>query len=102
MIRGNLNLLPTGERYLYDGENRQVVYCPGFVSEADCSNPAVMLGKTFYYYDGEGRRVGKVSGAVTQVFVYDAQGRLAAEYGGSSEVSGTHYVTVDHLGTTRA
>jgi len=101
--RGNLNLLPTGERYLYDGENRQVVYCAGFVSEADCGNPAVTLGKTFYYYyDGEGRRVGKVSGAVTQVFVYDAQGRLAAEYGGSSEVSGTHYVTVDHLGTTRA
>jgi len=99
--RGNLNLLPTGERYLYDGENRQVVYCAGFVSEADCGNPAVTLGKTFYYYDGEGRRVGKVSGAVTQAFVYDAQGRLAAEYGGSSEVSGTHYVTADHLGTTR-
>jgi len=78
-----------------------VVYCAGFVSEADCGNPAVTLGKTFYYYDGEGRRVGKVSGAVTQVFVYDAQGRLAAEYGGSSEVSGTHYVTADHLGTTR-
>jgi RHS repeat-associated protein len=101
MIRGNLNLLPTGERYLYDGENRQVVYCPGFVSEADCSNPAVMLGKTFYYYDGEGRRVGKVNGAVTQVFVYDARGQLAAEYGGSPEVTGTHYVTADHLGTTR-
>ena len=99
--RGNLTLLPTGERFLYDGENRQVVYCTGFVSEVDCGNPAVTLGKTFYYYDGEGRRVGKVSGAVTQVFVYDARGQLAAEYGGSVEVSGTHYVTADHLGTTR-
>jgi len=71
------------------------------VSAADCSNPAVTLGKTFYYYDGEERRVGKVSGAVTQVFVYDARGQLAAEYGGSVEVSGTHYVTADHLGSTR-
>ena len=99
--RGNLNLIPTGERYLYDGENRQVVYCAGFVSEADCNNPTVTLGKTFYYYDGEGRRVGKVSGAVTQIFVYDALGRLAAEYGGSAEMSGNHYVTADHLGSTR-
>jgi RHS repeat-associated protein len=61
----------------------------------------VTLGKTFYYYDGEGRRVGKVSGAVTQIFVYDARGRLAAEYGGQTEMSGTHYITSDHLGTTR-
>jgi hypothetical protein len=59
------------------------------------------LGKTFYYYDGEGRRVGKVSSGVMEIFVYDARGQLAAEYGGTSEVTGTHYLTVDHLGSTR-
>ena len=35
------------------------------------------------------------------MFVYDARGQLAAEYGGAAEVSGTHYVTADHLGTRR-
>ena len=99
--RGNLTLLPTGERYVYDGENRQVVYCASFVSEADCNNPAVTIGKTFYYYDGEGRRVGKVSGAVTEAYVYDARGRLAAEYGGPAVETATHYLTADHLGSTR-
>jgi RHS repeat-associated protein len=99
--RGNLALLPTGERYVYDGENRQVVYCAGFVSEADCNNPAVTIGKTFYYYDGEGRRVGKVSGSVTEAYVYDARGQVAAEYGGPAVETATHYVTADHLGSTR-
>jgi len=81
--RGNLALLPTGERYVYDGENRQVLYCAGFVSVADCGNWAVTIGKTFYYYDGEGRRVGKVGGgAVLEIYAYDARGQLAAEYGG--------------------
>src|SRR3970040_466716 len=106
--RGNLALLPTGERNdidmsfrVYDGESRQVVYCANFVSEADCNNPAVTIGKTFYYYDGEGRRVGKGSGAGTAAYVYDARGRLAAEYGGPAVETATHYLTADHLGSTR-
>jgi len=99
--RGNLTSIPTDERYIYDGENRQVAYCGSTVSPSDCTNPAVSLGKTFYYYDGEGRRVGKVSSGVMEIFVYDARGRLAAEYGGTSEVTGTHYLTADHLGSTR-
>ena len=88
------------DQYLSDGENRQVVYCAGFVSEADCTNPAVTIGKTFYYYDGEGRRVGKVSGAVTEAHVYDARGLLAAEYGGAPVETATHYLAADHLGST--
>ena len=78
-----------------------MVYCASFVSEPDCNNPAVTIGKTFYYYDGEGRRVGKVSGAVTEAYVYDAHGRLAAEYGGPAVETATHYLTADHLGSTR-
>jgi RHS repeat-associated protein len=35
------------------------------------------------------------------VFVYDARGRLMAEYGGPQTGSGLQYVTTDHLGSTR-
>jgi RHS repeat-associated protein len=33
--------------------------------------------------------------------VYDAFGRLAAEYGGTADPVGTEYLTADHLGSTR-
>ena len=35
------------------------------------------------------------------VFVYDAMGELAAEYGGTVDVAGTQYVASDMLGSTR-
>ncbi len=59
-----------------------------------------------YFYDGDGRRVKKVVGTVTTVFVYNVAGQLIAEYttdpvppaaGGG----GTSYLTADHLGSTR-
>jgi len=44
----------------------------------------------------------KTVGSTTTVFVYDAGGRLAAEYGGpANPLSGTTYLTGDHLGSTR-
>ena len=45
---------------------------------------------------GSSGREGKM-----EIFIYDARGRLAAEYGGTTEEIGTHYLTVDHLGSTR-
>jgi YD repeat-containing protein len=58
--------------------------------------------RTTYSYDGEGRRVKKVAGGNTTVFVYDAAGQLAAEYSTEEPAGiGTQYVTVDHLGSTR-
>jgi RHS repeat-associated protein len=68
----------------YDAENRLVSSTLNSVT-------------TTYAYDGEGRRVKK--GSV--VMVYDAFGRLAAEYGGTAEPVGTEYLTADHLGSTR-
>ena len=66
-------------------------------------------GGARYDYDGQGRRVRKVRGAQVTVFVYDAHGRLAAEYsdgadtdGGADAAGGTSYLTQDHLGSTRA
>jgi RHS repeat-associated protein len=46
--------------------------------------------------------VKKTSGGTTTVFVYDAQGQLAAEYSsGAGSGAGRNYLTVDHLGSTR-
>lgn len=57
---------------------------------------------TEYRYDGEGRRVTKQTGTEpVTTFVYDAFGGLAAEYGTAPAETGTHYITADHLGSTR-
>jgi RHS repeat-associated protein len=59
-------------------------------------------GGSSYVYDGDGRRVKKVVGAAVTVFVYDASGRVVAEYGGAQAQSGgVSYVTQDYLGSTR-
>jgi RHS repeat-associated protein len=57
-----------------------------------------------YSYDGDGHRVKKAasSGVETTVFVYDALGRLAAEYADARpDTHGTSYLTADTLGSTR-
>jgi RHS repeat-associated protein len=55
-----------------------------------------------YSYDGEGRRVTKATGSSSTVYVYDAKGDAAAEYGNELEpVAGTAYLTADHLGSAR-
>jgi hypothetical protein len=43
----------------------------------------------------------KTVGSTSTVYVYDAMGRLAAEYGGTNPLTGTTYLTSDHLGSTR-
>ncbi|MGQ9635873.1 MAG: hypothetical protein ACUVXB_16745 [Bryobacteraceae bacterium] len=73
-----------GFTFAYDAESRLVSSTLNSVT-------------TNYVYDGEGRRVKK--GSV--VMVYDAFGRLAAEYGGTADPVGTEYLTADHLGSTR-
>jgi hypothetical protein len=86
---GNLNVIPTGERYAYDAENRHVGHCT--VDPSSCpTEPGA--GRTQYGYDGEGRRVTKVSqSSGTIVFVYDARRRLMAGCGvGALEGSGNH------------
>ena len=60
-----------GHTYAYDAEHRQTSFDGGASSS----------GGADYYYDGEGRRVKKVAGVVTTIFVYNAAGQLVAEYG---------------------
>jgi RHS repeat-associated protein len=55
-----------------------------------------------YFYDGDGKRVKKITDDETVIFVYDAGGKLIAEY--STQLSLTPqvaYLTSDHLGSPR-
>jgi RHS repeat-associated protein len=87
---------PTAPTITYDAENRQVTNCPP-------------LGCETYVYDGSAQRVQKYStsspSTTTVTYVYDAFGNLAAEYGatepGLTAASGTQYLAMDHLGSTR-
>jgi RHS repeat-associated protein len=97
--RGNLDreaALPsmaTPATYGYDAENRMVSYCSqgGLPCRTDSSATAV------YQYDAAGLRVAKG----TTTYVYDTQGQLAAEYGGSAVAAGTQYLSTDPLGSVR-
>jgi RHS repeat-associated protein len=83
---------PFAAYYSYDGEGRMVSAGGGFEE-----------GGAAYAYDAEGRRVRKaVSGAETTLFVYDAMGRVVAEYSNLRGGGGTSYLTSDALGSTRA
>ena len=74
--------------FTYNAENLQIT-------------AAVNGTTTTYLYDGNGQRVKKTVGAGTPtVYVYDAMGSLAVEYGLPFEV-GTRYLTPDSLGSTR-
>ena len=87
---GNLTSDPTtgANAIVYDAENHQTSY-----------------GTSSYSYDGERRRVKKVVGSVTTIFVYNVLGQLIAEYDNSTSPpagGGTSYLISDHLGSTRA
>jgi RHS repeat-associated protein len=81
---GNVTADPMGGAYQYDAENRMV-----------------SANGTTYQYDGEGRRVSKSGGGATTTYLYDAAGQLLTEYGAVTAASGTQYVGVDGLGSTR-
>jgi RHS repeat-associated protein len=76
--------------FVFNGDNKQV--------EVKNGNNAA-IGK--YYYDGEGKRVKKVTQTETTIFVYSG-GKLAEEY--STKISSSPtiaYTSTDHLGSPR-
>jgi len=97
---GNTTADPQGRTFTYDAENKQVK-----VEGVDANgNPVNTLG--VYFYDGDGKRVKKVVPATgeTTIFVYDASGRLVAEYSTivvNSTDAKVAYLTADHLGSPR-
>jgi RHS repeat-associated protein len=83
----------------YDANNLQRFYCAGTTAACTAANATAQ-----YQYDGDGRRVKKLQGSRTTVFVYDAFGNLAAEYDTQPDpnlAAGTYYRTTDHVGSTR-
>ena len=92
---GNLTRDWSGNSFKYDGENRMVSFDTTGTDD-----------DTTYYYDGEGRRVKKAvggTGGPETIYVYNVAGQLVAEYATRRRpLSGTHYLTPDHLGSTRA
>ncbi len=93
---GNLVRHPIVGSMAYDANNKQRFYCTGHVT---CTSGNAIAE---YRYDGAGNRVEKVTSAETTTFVYDAFGKLAAEYSTTPPTnSGLFFRTLDHLGSTR-
>ena len=91
-LSGNLLTDAQSRSFVYDAENKQKT-----VSDASGT-----IGT--YSYDGDGKRVKKVSQAETTVFAYDASGKLAAEYlltTATPQTATTSYLTSDTLGSPR-
>jgi RHS repeat-associated protein len=79
-------------QFQYDANNRQKQS-----ANSDGTGAVVSV------YDAGGQRVAtQVGGALTNILVYDASGKLLAEYGSSAPTGGTQYLFSDHQGSPRA
>ncbi|MBX3282035.1 MAG: RHS repeat-associated core domain-containing protein [Acidobacteria bacterium] len=89
-LSGNTTVDALGRTYTYDAENKQV----------EVIENSVLIGK--YFYDGDGKRIKKISADETVIFVYDAIGKLVAEYANQiSQTPKISYLTNDNLGSPR-
>jgi RHS repeat-associated protein len=89
---GNVTKDATNKRFVYDAENKQT----SFGTDGSYTNGGS------YFYDGDGRRVKKVVGTETTVFVYNASGQMVAEYSTTAPTNPqTSYLTTDTLGSPR-
>lgn len=78
-------------QFQYDANNRQK-------QSANLDNSGVVVS----VYDGGGQRVGvQIGGALSSVLIYDALGKLVAEYNSASGSGGTQYIFSDQQGTPR-
>jgi RHS repeat-associated protein len=91
---GNTKIEASGQSYDYDAENKMV-------KAKNASGTT--LGD--YFYDGDGKRIKKiVPNGETTIFVYDASGKMVAEYStvtASQSEAKINYTTNDHLGSPR-
>ena len=87
-------LAVNGDTATYDAENRL-----SSVTES----PSMGGGTETLVYDGDGKRVQKILPSGTTNYVYDAFGRLVAEYATNPTESPctTCYLSYDHLGSVR-
>ncbi|MBK8813159.1 MAG: RHS repeat protein [Acidobacteria bacterium] len=91
---GNITTDPAngGRTFVFNGDNKQ--------TEVRDANNAV-VGR--YLYDGNGKRVKKVTNVETTVFVYDGMGKLVAEYSTATPPANPtiNYTATDQLGSPR-
>ncbi len=91
---GSVTLDAENKRFVYDAENHQKEF---FAPTNNTNTPDAT-----YHYDGNGKRVKKISSTETVIFVYDGAGQLVAEYSTQlSETPQVSYLTSDHLGSPR-
>lgn len=88
---GNVTRDPDGTQFLFNGDSKQV-------EVRNASNAPI----GYYYYDGNGKRVKKVTNSETTIFVYDAFGKLLGEYSTVlSSKPAVNYTATDPLGSPR-
>jgi RHS repeat-associated protein len=106
-IDPNTNRFSAGQGYLYDFNGNLVQDAEGrqFAFNGDNKQTQVkdanqnVIGT--YFYDGEGKRIKKITNLETTIFVYSA-GKLVAEYSTQIPQNPTiNYTTTDHLGSPR-
>ena len=93
---GNTTKDAQSRKFTFDAENKQTK-----VETVDANNNVIAtVGE--YSYDGDGKRVKKVAGNETTIFVYNAAGQLVAEYATqTAQTPQVGYLTSDHLGSPR-
>jgi RHS repeat-associated protein len=88
---GNVQTDAEGRTFIYDAHNRQIEVR---------NNQGNWIAK--YFYDGDGKRVKKLTPNETTIFVYDANGKSIAEYSTTPpQNQQINYLTTDHLDTPR-
>ena len=88
-LNGNLIRDAELRQFTFNGDNKQT----------EVKLNGVTIGR--YFFDGEGKRVKKVTDAETTVFVYSG-GKLVEEYSTQlSQNPSINYTTTDHLGSPR-
>jgi RHS repeat-associated protein len=91
-LAGNVTKDATDKRFIYDAENKQT----SFGTNGSSTNGGS------YFYDGDGKRIKKIVGTETTIFVYNASGQMVAEYSTTAPTNPqTSYLTTDTLGSPR-
>lgn len=91
-LAGNIIADAQGRQFTFNGDNKQT-------QVKDSSNNIIGT----YSYDGEGKRIKKVTNSETTTFVYSG-GKLVAEYTlttATPQAATTQYITTDILGSPR-
>jgi RHS repeat-associated protein len=93
-----------GSKYDYAGNQTKIGgYDFEYDGEGKVSKSTLNSVVTTNHYDGEGRRVKKVNGSRTVVYVYGVGGELIEEYDTVAPAEiGRQYLAQDVLGSTRA